>query len=228
MNENVNTQSYWNRRFSSGDWEAQKGRFQTENFARGQTRFIKLSSDFEGALLDFGCGLGDAIPIYRQNYPKATLMGIDISNAAIDICQEKYGSIAEFISGDFTCVPEVDAIIASNVFEHLENDQSIARHLLSKCRDLYIIVPHKEFPLSPEHVNSYDEESFKQIGKYDYKVFPCVGWSQYGFRDLWFQIHFKNLFRPFLGRPLSSRSNQILFHFKNTNTASRDKLERSW
>ena len=100
MSENVNAQDYWDRRFSSGDWEAKKGRWQTESFARGQTALVKLGDDFAGPLLDSGCGLGDAMPRYRERYPKAKLIGIDISSAATDIRRKKCGSIASFLSGD--------------------------------------------------------------------------------------------------------------------------------
>jgi hypothetical protein len=48
MTENVNTQDYWDQRFASGDWEAKKGRWQTESFARGQMKLIRLGDDFEG------------------------------------------------------------------------------------------------------------------------------------------------------------------------------------
>jgi SAM-dependent methyltransferase len=215
MSDNVNTQDYWDQRFSSGDWEAKRGRWQTESFARGQTAFIRLGDSYAGTILDFGCGLGDAMPIYKERYPKATLVGIDISSAAIDICKKNYGTIASFISGDFHCVPEVDVIIASNVFEHLEHDKQIAIHLLSRCRDLYVVVPYKEIELSSEHINRYDVNSFSELGKYDYHVFPCAGWSPYGLRDLWFRVYFKNIARFVLGKRIVKRSKQIIFHFSN-------------
>ena len=221
MRENINTRTYWERRFSSGDWEAKQGRWQTENFARGQIPHLQIGGDFEGTLLDFGCGLGDAMPVYRQHFPKTKLVGVDISQSAIDICQEKYGSIASFIRGDDGRVPEVDVIIASNVLEHLTDDRKVAKCLLSKCKSLYVVVPYKEWPLFSEHVNTYDERYFLDIGGYDYRVFPCVGWTPFGMRDLWYQIYFKNISRFLLGKPLRHRNMQIIFHFAgSTNDAT--------
>ncbi|MDX8412753.1 MAG: hypothetical protein R8J85_01570 [Mariprofundales bacterium] len=77
MDENINTKAYWDDRFSSGDWEEKRGRWQTESFAKGQIEHLKISSDFKGTILDFGCGLGDAMPIYRQSFPLAKLIGMD-------------------------------------------------------------------------------------------------------------------------------------------------------
>ncbi|MBI3756315.1 MAG: class I SAM-dependent methyltransferase [Deltaproteobacteria bacterium] len=213
MNGNVNTKEYWEQRFSSGDWEEKRGRWQTGSFARGQLPYLRIGEDFEGTILDFGCGLGDAMEIYRENIPKAKLIGIDISPSAIELCQMKYGSIATFMQGDYKVVPYVDVIIASNVFEHLSDDREVARSLLSKCKDLYVVVPYKEWPLYPEHINTYDENCYSDIGEYDWKVFPCKGWSLYGWR-LWYHIYFKNIFRLILRRRLKHRGLQIVFHFK--------------
>jgi len=152
MIDNINTSEYWDNRFSTGDWEEKQGRWQTESFARGQMRYIKSGIDFKGTILDFGCGLGDAMPVYKEYFPNANIVGIDHSQIAIDMSRKKYGSIASFIKGDHNNVPYVDIIIASNVFEHLTDDRKIAKLLLSKCKALYIIVPYKEWPLWSEHI----------------------------------------------------------------------------
>ena len=216
MSVNINTKEYWDDRFSSDDWEKKRGRWQTESFAKGQIKRLNIASDFTGALLDFGCGLGDAMPIYKENFPYAELIGMDISQSAIDKCRDKYNEIATFMQGDHSSTPEVDVIIASNVFEHLSDDRDIAKHLLSKCRYLFIVVPYKEMPLCSEHINSYDEHYFSALGKYNYTIFPCIGWTQYGIRGLWYNVYFKNIFRFFLGKKPCSRAMQIMFRFENT------------
>jgi SAM-dependent methyltransferase len=226
MRENINTRSYWEQRFSSGDWEVKQGRWQTENFARGQIPHLQIADNFEGTLLDFGCGLGDAMPIYKENFPKAKLVGIDISQSAIDICREKYGSIASFMQGDYDSVPNVDIIIASNVFEHLADDRKVAKRFLSKCKSLYIVVPYKEWPLCSEHVNTYDEHYFLELGKYDYKVFPCAGWTHYGIKGLWYHIYFKNIFRFLLRKPLGHRNMQIIFRLSDSTNEARRPTRR--
>lgn len=211
--ENINSRNYWENRFSTGDWEDKGGRHQTANFAAAQMRYIHLPKGFAGLLVDFGCGLGDAIPIYNKFFPDAKLIGLDVSEKAIEKCQARYGEIAKFIHGTHEDVPITDVIVASNVFEHLTGDVNIAKELLNKCRDLYIIVPYKEYPLCSEHVRAYDENYFHQLGKYEYSIFPSRGWSEYGLSLL--KLHIKNLlFKWGFGDTLRSRRLQIMFHFR--------------
>ncbi len=212
---NINTLGYWNRRFSSGDWEEKGGRQQSSLFAKAQVDLLRIGPDFRGKVLDFGCGMGDAMPVYRSRFPSATLVGLDLSPAAIGQCRAAYGQFATFLAGDHTCAPEADVIIASNVFEHLTNDDEVAEHLLRKCRELYIVVPYKERIVpGTEHVNSYDETAFPTLGPREHVVFLARGWSQYGW-DLWFHVYLKNLARPLFGKRLVRRYRQIMFRFVN-------------
>lgn len=210
---NINTKNYWENRFATGDWEAKRGRTQTRQFAQSQIKYLKIAANFKGTILDFGCGLGDAIPVYRSAYPFATLTGMDISQSAIIQCRERYGSIAEFRQGNYIDVPEVNVIIASNIFEHLSEDIEVATYLTTKCHDLFIITPYKEC-LSPgtEHINSYDENYFKSLGTYDYSIFDSKGWGSHGW-NFWLKQGPKNILRPFLGKKIVRRQKQIMFHF---------------
>lgn len=213
MAPNVNTQAYWNQRFASGDWEEKQGRWQTRCFAKGQLPHLKIEKGFAGTLLDFGCGLGDAMPVYREQYPQANLVGIDISSAAVEKCRKMYGALAEFRQGGVEAIPDgVDVIIASNVLEHLDDDLAVVRTLLAKCSALYVVVPYREQPLFGEHVRSYDKNRFSAFAPCERRVFACRGWSAYG-RELWVHTYAKNVFRFLRGRPLRRRNRQILFRF---------------
>ncbi len=154
---NINTAAYWNDRFLSGHWEEVGGRAQTRDFAEAQLRAIGLPRSFSGSLLDFGCGLGDAFPVYRKAFPDARLIGMDVSSAAIDKCNERFPRLAQFLQGDHTMVPPVDVIVASNVLEHLSNDIEVATSLRSRCKALHIIVPFREDPRIDEHVHTYGQ-----------------------------------------------------------------------
>lgn len=212
---NINTKSYWDKRFLTGDWEHKRGRDQTRKFAISQIKYLDISKDFTGTILDFGCGLGDSFPIYKKAFPKAKLIGLDISEEAIKKCQDTYGHLAEFISGDYNNVPEVDIIIASNVFEHLSNDKFTAEVLMKKSRQLNIIVPYNEQLLpDSEHINSYNISYFNNIGRYKYKIFSCKGWSQYGI-NLIYHLFLKNLLRPLFGKPMIERAKQIIYIFNS-------------
>lgn len=212
---NINTKDYWENRFESGDWETKQGRRQTRLFAETQVKYLKIAPNFSGVILDFGCGLGDAIPVYRSSFPYATLIGMDISQAAISSCRERYGSLAQFIQGSYLDVPKVDIIIASNIFEHLSDDITVANHLLAKCYDLFIITPYREL-LTPgaEHVNSYDIDSFSTLRPLEYIVFHSQGWGAQRWR-FWLIQCPKNILRPFFGKQIVRRQKQIMFHFVN-------------
>lgn len=210
MRSNINTIPYWDQRFSSGNWEECGGRSQTAAYAEECVQLLRLPATFSGSILDFGCGLGDAFPIYRLGFPMSNLIGVDHSEAAISQCNAKYGHIATFIHGDDSTVPKADVIIASHVLEHITDDEAVVRSLLSKCSDLYIFVPYMETPLCTEHVNYYDNTTYSSFDRREAISFHSRGWSQYGW-DLLVDVYLKNLLRPFLGMSLTHRRKQIMY-----------------
>jgi SAM-dependent methyltransferase len=207
----INSKEYWDDRFGSGDWERKGGRGQTKAFAESQVKYFDIPGDFSGTILDFGCGLGDSIPVYRQTYPSAKLIGVDFSEKAIKICRDRYSGIAGFLCGDHLSVPEADVIIASNVFEHLGNDLEIASSLKNRCKKLIIIVPYKDMPVhGEEHINRYDRNSFAILNPVSVQIFKSQGWTQSGF-NLWFHTRLKNIGRFMLGIPVRKVRKQIMF-----------------
>jgi predicted RNA methylase len=174
---------------------------------------MQMGRNFRGTIVDFGCGLGDAMPVYRRAYPGAKLIGVDIAPSAVELCRARYGDIAHFMEGDCDVVPSTDVIVSSNVVEHLDSDTEAVTKLLARCGDLYVTVPYRETPGStPEHVHSYDEHSFRAVGKHTVAIFASKGWGPYGL-DLFLNVHLKNLLRPWLHRPLKKRPLQIMYHF---------------
>jgi len=176
--KNINTKDYWETRFKTKNW-GKSGNRQTKEYAKANVSQMGIKSDFKGSILDYGCALGDAIPIYHHYFPMAILSGMDISEFAIDYCKKTYGHIAEFTSGIHENIEEYDLIIASHVMEHLTEDRSTVKILLNHCKELFVFVPFKENPLYREHVNYYEEnyyDSFEVIQKkvfqvnFDYKL----------------------------------------------------------
>src|SRR5579872_1299297 len=86
---------------AGGTFDLNGGRQQTRLFAQAFHRHAKVRLKPDFSLLDVGCALGDALPVWRQHYPKARLYGCDFSGTAIRRCQEVYGSIAHFFKGRF-------------------------------------------------------------------------------------------------------------------------------
>jgi SAM-dependent methyltransferase len=215
---NVNTKHYWDTRFGSGNWEEKNGFSQTRQLTESQMPFFNIPRSFNGSICDFGCGAGDALPLYRAAWPKSTLKGVDISEAAINICSRRFGEIATFRAGDVSCVPAVDVIISSNTLEHLDDDKRIAKQLLEKCHDLFIIVPFMEdlsLCKSGEHVNTYDLDSFDALGRVVTKVYRSKGWGAYGVAAL-YHIDLKNCMRFLQGQKLLKRQYQIMYHISRS------------
>ena len=211
----VDPKAYWDARFASGDWERKGGRSQTRRFAESQMGLLNIPPSFTGTILDFGCGLGDAIPVYRTSYPNASLIGMDISGTAIEMSRRTYGHLARFFQGDTDSVPEADIIIASNILEHCADDIQIAAELLKRCNDLFVITPYLE-TLIPhgEHVHSYDENHFNQIGPYSYMIFESKGWGDFSW-PVRIAFYLKNMCRKLMGMRKVSGPKQIMFHFKS-------------
>jgi 2-polyprenyl-3-methyl-5-hydroxy-6-metoxy-1,4-benzoquinol methylase len=209
VNHEINSAAYWDWRFGSGDWALRRGHMQTRQFTEAQLPRLRLPRVFTGSLCDFGCGAGDAFPVYRAAWPRARLYGVDISPAAIALCRERCGQFGEFRSGDVDAVPNCDVVVCSNVLEHLDDDREVVRRLLEKCTTLFVIVPYREQHLIAEHRRAYDRRSFAAFAPRRSEVFTCRGWSEYG-RLLYLDIHLKNVPRLLLGRSLRRRNRQLL------------------
>jgi SAM-dependent methyltransferase len=205
-----NTKEYWEHRFSSGDWEGKEGFKQTRNHAITQVPHMNICSSFKGTIIDFGCGAGDAFPVYRQTWQHARLIGVDISPSAIQLCKDKFNDIATFICGDIDVLKYADVIICSHILEHLDDDYEIVKELLRKCDKLIIIVPFREFPLYCEHVRSYDRDYFQEFKVKRIKIFhkEPFSWSRF-IKNA--KISVKNIIRHMKRENIHSRRLQILY-----------------
>lgn len=209
---NINTVSYWSDRFGSGDWEGRGGFSQTRRFALAQINRLGLDESFDGRICDFGCGAGDAFPVYRDAFPNAELIGVDFAAPAIDLCRDKFGQFATFICGEAKDVPECDLILSSNVLEHLDDDTNIVEQLRDRCHRLIVIVPYRECPLHEEHVRAYGDNAFAAQYPVRTEVFLSPGWTEYGL-SLVKKVYLGNVARVLTGRPPASRGRQLLIEF---------------
>lgn len=171
MRENINTEMYWNTRFSNKtNWD-KNARKQTKEYAKNNLKHMSINPFFEGSILDLGCATGDAIPIYKRTFPNAKLYGADISEVAINKCIHKYGGLAEFNVYNYNEFANKDIIIASHLMEHITDDRVMVNDLLLKCKEIFIFVPFKEDPLFIEHVNFYDENYYNEFQVIEKKIF---------------------------------------------------------
>ena len=83
-------------------------------------RLAALKIDI-GSFLDFGCGIGNAIPVLKNEFPQARLVGVDLSSYSIGIARERYLPLGvEFCTiEDFQPEESFDAVYCNGVFHHV-------------------------------------------------------------------------------------------------------------
>jgi SAM-dependent methyltransferase len=219
---NPNTRDTYEEEYQEGGlYDHQGGSRQTYLFARYFHRHFRVPLEWEFTVLDMGCALGDALPVWRQHYrQQARFCGCDVSPTAIRRAKEKFGNLADFFVGGFEELNQpYDVIYCSNVLEHFEAYEQIATHLLKHCKILYVITPFNELkkrsPMRLKHgkfhVTSFYQDSFDFLtesglaAKINTKVFRAPGaWS-------WtFKYRCYRLFRSsFLGDPIEQEPLQI-------------------
>ena len=190
---NPNTRQHSEKAFLPGGiWEENNGRNQTRIFAECFHKHTKVPFSGNFSVLDMGCALGDALPVWKKYYPQSNLFGADVAQVAIDRCSQYHGNLAHFFRASFEELDQNwDVIYCSNVLEHFEQHVDIAAMLLAHCKILYIMTPYLELengkrlssPNESFHVVTLDKTSFssleaKGLAKIKTKVIRCpLAWS---------------------------------------------------
>lgn len=153
---NANTREYWNE-----SWEKKVKKFPVYTMNRVFWMIPESSS-----VLDIGCGDGRFIKKLKEE-KGCQVTGIDISDSAISIVIESSmeGIVAsaenlDHIEGNY------DVVVATHIFEHVENDVGFARNVARLSNDFAIIaVPNDcSFPEhTHEHVRKYDLASLTAL-----------------------------------------------------------------
>ena len=159
----VNSVGYWNQRFFA-DWIAEGGRDQTVFFAQLCCRELPrwFCDDVRArrlSIFDYGCALGDALPVLRGAFPESTLRGGDVAEAGLGLARALHPGF-EFVrvdAADNSASPgDValgDVVYCSNTLEHLENWREILEALGRQAAEyLVILVPFEEDERIAEHV----------------------------------------------------------------------------
>lgn len=86
-------------------------------------------------IVDFGCGTGSAIPFLTKFFPKAFVLGVEISSKSIEIAKKLHkSSCVEFRQADSSWADgSFDLVFCNGVFHHIPPE---SRHLaLMKIKD---------------------------------------------------------------------------------------------
>lgn len=72
-------------------------------------------------IIDFGCGIGNAVPHLRRNFPAARIRGMDVSAASIDIARARHQDQSFAVIGDLLPVADdcIDIAMAACVYHHV-------------------------------------------------------------------------------------------------------------
>jgi hypothetical protein len=134
----INSQKYWDLRFNS-NWELQNGKLQTMLFAVGfiSSKFIKTIKP--STILDYGCGLGDSIPVLRMAFPESEISFYDFSTVAMEKAKKEYSDLARPL--DLKLPKKYELVYCSNVIEHIaDSGLSDFVIMLSSFSSKYVVI----------------------------------------------------------------------------------------
>jgi glycosyltransferase involved in cell wall biosynthesis/SAM-dependent methyltransferase len=183
---NPNTESYWNKRYESGDYQSlESSRY--EDLRREVARLVPPSTK----VLDVGCGTGTLMEILRE--AGCSCVGVDISSVAVDTVRQK-GFLA------FKCkLPKLPLDLGGNGFdvctivetlEHISDPhktlRNVSESLKKQSGSIIVCVPDDcmkpdEFD---EHVFSFNAQMLMKIMSNYYDIERCFSVESSGFRYL--------------------------------------------
>lgn len=101
-----------------------------------------LIKDFDGKLLDVGCGEGNHLDLLIKQFGfKFNYTGIDLSEKGIMFARKKLGNKAKLIQGSiYDLQEEYDVIVCGEVIEHIKEDKKFIKRICSLLKPNGILV----------------------------------------------------------------------------------------
>jgi SAM-dependent methyltransferase len=118
-------------------------------------RWAALKPTEPDAILDFGAGIGNALPFLAKQFPTAALTGLDVSEKSLAIAERRFPGIAQLVRYDGAEIPlapqSFDLIFSACVFHHIDAAEhaQLFAHLkrLLKPGGLMVVFEHN--PVNP-------------------------------------------------------------------------------
>lgn len=161
----INSPEYWNKRFFE-DWIAKGGRKQTAFFAELCCRelpdwLVEEVRARKSGIFDYGCALGDALPVLQRAFPDLPIRGGDIAQVGLGMARALHPGF-EFV--DVAAIGEAskiaDIVYCSNTLEHFENWREILHRLSRQAREyVLVMVPFEEEDRIDEHLFTFEFDS---------------------------------------------------------------------
>ncbi len=132
-------------------------------------------------VLDAGCGEGFVANYLAAHNEDVEVTGVDVSEGALDYARSHYSEVATFRKGSVYKLPfsdkSFDAVLCSEVLEHLEDPLAAMAELKRVSRETVLItVPREPYfkwlndigravgvSLDPGHVNFWTKRSFQDF-----------------------------------------------------------------
>jgi ubiquinone/menaquinone biosynthesis C-methylase UbiE len=162
-----------------------------------KVRAIGIKAD---TILDFGCGIGNSIPFFREEMPGSALVCADISRKSLDLAQQRFPNQAGLhqIQNNSLNLPgqRFDILFSACVFHHIPHAEHI--HWLGELRSvakpgaLLSIFEHN--PLNPLTVRAVNTCPFDANARLIHslqlkKAILDAGWSE---AEIEYRIFFPN------------------------------------
>ncbi len=120
------------------------------------------------SVIDVGCGGGHLLAEASRHYPKATLLGVDWSAAAVRVATKLHPQFEFRVADIFelsALAEQFDLVLTTEVLEHLEEPVRAAECLLQVCSPggaVVVTVPDGRKDTFGGHVNFWTPESFER------------------------------------------------------------------
>jgi SAM-dependent methyltransferase len=125
-------------------------------FARERLRWLRARLDTAGVnpkrIMDFGCGIGSATPFIREFFPKADIVGVDLSSDSIDVARSAHAdSNIRFETGLESSGGNFDLVFCNGVFHHINPPErgEVCRAIASALNEGGIFAMFENNPWNP-------------------------------------------------------------------------------
>lgn len=183
----------------------------TEYFAEYKIRvlydLIQGHAPTTNHILDFGAGIGNSIPYFRQYLPQASVVCADVSRRSLEIMASRFGPDLATIVIEQNQIPagdaSFDAVFSACVFHHILHREhthwlgELAR--ITRPGGLLVVFEHNPLnPLTVHAVNTcpFDENAHLISARQLARRFRAAGWAEPRIRYHLFFPHALAALRP--------------------------------
>jgi 2-polyprenyl-3-methyl-5-hydroxy-6-metoxy-1,4-benzoquinol methylase len=117
------------------------------------------------SVIDVGCGNGMLLKFLSENFKLSAQAGMEYAEAALEVARKLHPD-PEYIVHDINmpCSKRYDAVICTEVIEHILHPKKAFRNLLDMVEDrgiLFITVPNGRHDTFAGHINFWSPESWE-------------------------------------------------------------------